>query len=236
MGGDELFETAAVYAESAEDGRVLEHRTLAMVLDVPGQGRKVKAEHVQEGLRLARGAIETLARAMAGAAARVEVERATPAARAWDPGTFGSVKIDGRIVGSLGTFAPDLLAKFDLDRPLVGVELVLDPLVEMYPPKASVHALPAFPGIERDLSLVVEEGIAWGQVASLVEELSLDRLEGFEFVGTFRGQQVGAGKKSVTLRLRFRDAERTLRHEEVDPQVESLVAKAGAALGAELRG
>jgi phenylalanyl-tRNA synthetase beta subunit len=46
---------------------------------------------------------------------------------------------------------------------------------------------------------------------------------------------VGAGKKSVTLRLRFRDDKRTLRHEEVDPQVATVVEKAKAELGAELR-
>jgi trehalose-6-phosphate synthase len=32
-------------------------------------------------------------------------------------------------------------------------------------------------------------------------------------VGVFRGKQIGAGKKSVTLTLVFRDPERTLRHE-----------------------
>jgi phenylalanyl-tRNA synthetase beta subunit len=47
---------------------------------------------------------------------------------------------------------------------------------------------------------------------------------------------VGAGKKSVTLRLRFRDPERTLRHEEVDPLVSRVVARLGEETGAELRG
>ncbi len=47
--------------------------------------------------------------------------------------------------------------------------------------------------------------------------------------------QVGEGKKSVTLRMAFRDPERTLRHDEVDPQVEAVVTLARERFGAELR-
>jgi phenylalanyl-tRNA synthetase beta chain len=114
-------------------------------------------------------------------------------------------------------------------------EVGLDELVALYPPKSLVHALPEFPAIERDLSLVVAEQTAWGSIERLVSGLKLPLLEASSFVGTFRGQQVGAGKKSVTLRLRFRDDKRTLRHEEVDPQVATVVEKAKAELGAELR-
>ena len=65
--------------------------------------------------------------------------------------------------------------------------------------------------------------------------LEPDLLERLTFVGTYRGPQAGQGKKSVTMRLRFRAPDRTLRHEEVDPQVESLVAAAKSDLGAALR-
>jgi len=60
-------------------------------------------------------------------------------------------------------------------------------------------------------------------------------LESTRFVGTYRGKQVGAGKKSVTLRMQFRDPETTLRHEQVDPQVAAVVQALGAKVGAELR-
>ena len=62
--------------------------------------------------------------------------------------------------------------------------------------------------------------------------LSLENLEDVLYVATFRGKNIAAGKKSVTLRLRFRDASRTLTHEEVnDPvstAIEALVEKCGA--------
>ncbi len=63
----------------------------------------------------------------------------------------------------------------------------------------------------------------------------VQRVERVSFVGVYRGRQTGPGRKSVTLRLRFRDPARTLRHEEVDPQVEAIVGLARESLGAQLR-
>jgi phenylalanyl-tRNA synthetase beta chain len=60
-------------------------------------------------------------------------------------------------------------------------------------------------------------------------------MEGVRFVGVYRGEQTGKGRQSVTFRMRFRAHDRTLRHEEVDPQVERVVGAAGRELGAQLR-
>jgi len=56
-----------------------------------------------------------------------------------------------------------------------------------------------------------------------------------DFITTFRGGQIGKGKKSVTVRLRFRDAARTLTHEEVDAPVDALMQTLQETLGATLR-
>src|SRR5690606_6264864 len=136
----------------------------------------------------------------------------SPPAGGWDAGACGGVSIDGRHTGVLGVIGAEALALFDLDVPVVGADLSMEALLATWPPKAVAHTLPAFPGIERDLSLVITEQTPWAQIAATVEAADLDRLEGFEFVGTWRGKQIGPEKKSVTLRLRFRDPARTLRH------------------------
>jgi len=122
--------------------------------------------------------------------------------------------------------------------PVGAAEIALDPLLALYPPRALVQALPQFPSIERDLSLVVSEAVSWGAISGLVAGAKPEQMEQCWYVGVYRGQPIAAGKKSVTLRMRFRDPadERTLRHEEVDPQVEGLVERAKRELGAEVRG
>jgi len=233
-GGVRLFETSAVFAQTP-DKRSRERRTLALLADVPGQGANRSPEDRQLGVRRLRGAAEAVVRVACGPAARLSLEPVTPDCPGWDAGAFARVLVDGRDIGAIGLVSHAAQARAGLDLPVAAAELDLDPLLAAYPPRASARALPAFPPIERDLSLIVPDDLAWARVESLVDLAGLERLEGCSFVGAYRGKQVGPGRKSVTLRLRFRDPARTLRHEEVDPQVEAVVAAARRELGAEVR-
>jgi phenylalanyl-tRNA synthetase beta chain len=145
------------------------------------------------------------------------------------------VLLNSRVIGRLGLLAPAVQKQFDLDVPVAIAELEVEPLLVLFPPRATPAPLPQFPGIERDLSLIVDEPVAWAQVRSLVQGAKLQRLEAVEFVGTYRGKQIGDGKKSLTLRLRFRDAGRTLRHEEVDPEVDGITTLLQREFAAEFR-
>lgn len=233
-GGVRLFEFSAVFAQ--QGGREVERRNLALYADACFPAGAKAIEQKQAAVRLVRSAIESAARALGGADTRVVFEPAaqTPMS-AYEPGACAGIVINGRRVGVLGLLSAAVQKQYDLARPAAIAEVGLDDLVALFPPKALVHALPEFPAIERDLSLIVAEQTAWAGIEQLIAGLKLPLLESSSFVGTFRGQQVGAGRKSVTLRLRFRDHTRTLRHEEVDPQVATVIEKAKAELSAELR-
>jgi phenylalanyl-tRNA synthetase beta chain len=143
--------------------------------------------------------------------------------------------VNGEQAGCFGVIAAAVQSEHGLETPVVAAELNVATLVALWPPKSLVKALPAFPSIERDLSLIVREDTAWAKIDSLVAGLKVERLESWAFVGAYRGAQAGPGKKSVTLRMRFRDAARTLTHEEVSPQVETVIGAAKKELGAEIR-
>jgi phenylalanyl-tRNA synthetase beta chain len=118
---------------------------------------------------------------------------------------------------------------------VIAAELNLPMLLAQYPPKGTIAHLPEFPGIERDISVVVDEKVAWKQIEDAVRSASQHPLEHVDFVTTFRAEKLGKGKKSVTLRLSFREPGRTLRHEEVDAPVAGVVEVLKKAVGAELR-
>jgi phenylalanyl-tRNA synthetase beta chain len=63
---------------------------------------------------------------------------------------------------------------------------------------------------------VVGEGICWADIAETVNSKAPGKLENIQFVGIYCGKSIPAGKKSVTLSLRFRDEDGTLTHEVVD--------------------
>lgn len=235
-GGVRLYEMSATFAQTPSKETV-ERRTLTLLMDVEGaqSGKKPSAEQLQASIRAVRGAVEHLARAMSGAGVRLGVQPVEPDCQGWHRGACGRVFVGTKELGVLGVIAPEVARAAGVDLPLVGAELDLDALIRLYPPKASVSALPEFPAIERDLSLVVDESAAWSEIETLVLGLGLEHFESLAFVGAYRGKQAGAGKKSVTLRVRFRSGSGTLRHGDVDPQIQRVIEAAGESVSATLR-
>lgn len=237
-GGVRLFEVSATFWSKGE-GTNEESRKIALLVDAGGEGPKARAEDVQHGVRVAKAAMEVMVAVCFGHEARLRVETGGDLPEAMDAQNAGRVFVDGVgepiELGSFGLPTDQTLKLFDLERPVIAAELELKPLLDAYPPTPRVTALPAFPGIERDLSVVVPQSTPWATIESTVEGLDLDRLRAIAFVGTYAGKQVGEGKKSVTLRLAFRDDDRTLRHEEVDPQMDRAIGALREAVGAEVR-
>ncbi len=234
LGGVRLFETASVFGEvdspDTASRKTLEHRNLALMVDAG-----TKPDQHQLAIRIIRSAMEEMIHALAGPDHTFTVEPIKAFMPAMQRGSFAGVTIGDTRLGYFGVLHPDAIAPWGLDQTVAICELGLRELISLYPPTTRAHGLPAFPAIERDLSLVLEDATPWKDIESLVRELRLERLEACEFVGAYRGKQVGPGKKSLTLRMRFRDTSRTLRHEEVDPQVDRVIGEARSRLRAELR-
>jgi phenylalanyl-tRNA synthetase beta chain len=239
--GIRLFETASVFAEE-DDGkafarRTVERRTLALLADAP-TGLK-PAESKQESLRMIRGAVEAVVRAVGGpaAASTVTIEPADCPWPAFAAESFANVSLAGTRIGYIATITAKTLSAWALESPVVAAEISLDPLIALYPPRILVRELPRFPAIERDLSLVVPEETPWARCESTVRAAApANWLESLDFVGAYRGKPLDAGKKSLTMRLIFRDESRTLRNEELDDPMNKVMASARATLGAQIRG
>lgn len=235
-GGVRLYELSAVFSQS-QAGVSRERRTLAMLMDVPGSsaGKRASAETMQQGLRAMRGSVERVVGALAGPARRVTVEASAPPCAGWADSGHGRVLVEDEPVGVLGPVADAPLRLAGLDVPVMAAELDLDALLKLYPARGVVRPLPSFPPIDRDLSLVVEESTPWAEVEAALTSAGLEHFESLEFVGVFRSEQIGAGKKSVTARLRFRRPDGTLRREDVDPQMDRAADLARQTLRATIR-
>jgi phenylalanyl-tRNA synthetase beta chain len=216
-----LFESAATF-QGTQSGHE-EVVRLGLLMDL---------ENEHDGLRPMRGAIQRLTETLLGHEAQLEVaaDEETP----WlAPGATASAA--GEAIGRFGVLAPDTARRFGLDAPVLVAELDLPRLYDRYPPETEAHGLPSFPAIERDISAIVDETMTWAQIAGKIDAMTLDCLEAAEFITTFHGRQVPRHKKSLTFRLRFRADDRTLKHEEVDGQVESVMAAIRQAFGADIR-
>ena len=136
--------------------------------------------------------------------------------------------------GHAGQLHPAVIERVGLPKGTCAVELDLDavPVVEILPaPRVS-----PFPAVFQDLSLVVEAGVPAQAVIDAVRDGAGDLLEDVSLFDVYTGPQIGAGRKSLTLALRFRAADRTLTEDEASAARDAALAIAGELLGAQLRG
>ncbi len=237
-GGVRLFEVASVFAEVGKGSHV-ERRNLALVMDVTGTGKKRTVEDVQRAMRVLRGTIEQVVSSAGLGAAGVgvaPVAAGTGVHAACEPGASAHLTLGGTPLGYMALLSTPAQKKFERDGAVVYAEIGMDVLEAATPAMREVRALPLFPAIDRDLSIVVEERVPWSDVERVVGEARPAMFESLRYVTTFRDpQKVGPGRKSVSLRVRFRAGDRTLRSEEADAPMADLVGRLGRELGAVLR-
>ncbi len=235
-----LYEIAAAFGEVADrPGVTVERQTLAMLSDLPTSGSAF--ERRQLGVRQMRGVVEALVHAMHGASAELRFEPIgeTPRVAALDGDASARVIVKtstgDMVLGTLGVIDEATQKLYELEHPVVVAELAYEPLVAPFPARVTVSALPVMAATERDLSLILDESTAWERVRGATLQNPPEFMESLAFVTTYRGKPIPEGKKSVTMRMRFRHPEKTLRDEEVNAPVDALIARLKSELGAEVR-
>ncbi len=124
----------------------------------------------------------------------------------------------------------------DLGDGLLGVEVALEALAapaERIIPR--FQGFSRFPAVERDLSLVVDQGKPFGDLATAMGAvLPSTELQHLGVVDVYQGKGMAPGKQALLVRFRFQHAGRTLTSEEVEGWVQSAL-KAAEGEGATLR-
>ena len=179
-----------------------------------------------------RGALEAVISRSAPAASLEVV--AGPVA-GFSEGQSAEIHLDGRRIGLIGMVADAALDYFGLEKPHAAAMINFDMLMDYAGTERTYRPLPRFPAVERDLSLVVDQAVTWRELAGAIDSTDQPMRESLQYVGTYRGKQIQAGKKSVTVSLTYRSGDGTLRSEQVDEMVGQVVETLVGQLGAELR-
>jgi phenylalanyl-tRNA synthetase beta chain len=150
-------------------------------------------------------------------------------------GAAGRIEWGDAVIGYVGLIDSAVSKTLDLRGRPAGAELLIEPLLAGARHIPKLRALPRFPGIERDLSLIVAEDVTFAALEDLVWRCKPAHLESVQFVTTYRGKPLIARSKSVTLKLVFRAGETTLTNSAVDAAIDSVVKTAKSELSATLR-
>lgn len=214
-----LFEVGTVFRAGPAGGRPHEERRLAAVITGAREPAHWGTPAADADLWDAKAIFEAaVALALPGAAVQVASDELV----AIDPA--------GRVVGRVTPLAADAPP---WAAPLFGLELRIDASVR---PAPRFQGLPTTPAADRDLALVLRDGVGAAQVQAVVRTAAGPLLESLAVLSEYRGQGVPAGHRSLAIRLVFRAADRTLTDAEVDEREGAILVALRTELGAERRG
>jgi len=134
----------------------------------------------------------------------------------FEAGSAGRFCVRGKLLATLGRLDPAISREYKLRHIPWLAELELDLLLNFA--LRSPHFVPysKFPVVERDLSLVVPEGVNYQELEKTVLHNGRTMVERLRPIDIFRGGSIPGGHYSLLLRITFHSLSHTLTSEEVD--------------------
>ncbi|OEU76099.1 MAG: phenylalanine--tRNA ligase subunit beta [Desulfuromonadales bacterium C00003093] len=151
------------------------------------------------------------------------------------PGKSCRMIHDRHFLGSIGEIHPQVLVEFAIDQPLFLLELDVEKLIEIAGAHAKFKPLSRYPDVIRDSALLLDSEVAAAQVLEIIQRSKVKYIENAVLFDLYTGKGIPQGKKSLAVRVRYRDLQKTLTEEEVSKAHNKLIKTLCRQLGAEIR-
>ncbi|HEX9733745.1 MAG TPA: phenylalanine--tRNA ligase subunit beta [Thermoanaerobaculia bacterium] len=153
------------------------------------------------------------------------------------PARAARLVVGGAAAGVFGELDPRVRAAYGLpEQPVLAADFDLEALLASAPARFAVTSVSRFPAIREDIAVVVDDAVPSGDVERLIAETGRPRLVEVRLFDLYRGEQVGAGKKSLAYRLTFQSDEGTLTDKDAEKIRTKIVKRLAKEVGAVLRG
>lgn len=143
---------------------------------------------------------------------------------------------NNREIVELGLVSRKLLKEFDIENPVYYADFNFDNLlVEHRSSKTLFSELPKYPEVRRDLALLIDKSVRFGQISELAYRMERKLLRHVDLFDVYEGKGVPDGKKSYAVSFILRDDEKTLNDKQIEKIMEKLIGAFEKELGAQLR-
>ncbi len=149
------------------------------------------------------------------------------------PGRTAAIAAGGRRIGIVGQVHPKVAADFDLESDVAMFEMDLEALLPAVAPIVHFRPVPAYPSVEQDLAIVVDENVPAARALDIIRGFSLVRSA--SIFDVYTGPPIPPGRKSIAFSISFGSEKRTLEDKDVGKERERIIARLRHELNAELR-
>ncbi|MGR6087549.1 MAG: phenylalanine--tRNA ligase subunit beta [Arcticibacter sp.] len=140
------------------------------------------------------------------------------------------------MVGVYGRVRKKLLKEFGLQGPAFYAYLNLDLLERKFSaPRLKAVEPPRFPEVHRDLSMILDRNIRYGDLEQLAFETDKGLLREVGLFDVYEDAKLGENKKSYALSFVLRDDEKTLTDKEIDKAMQRIMDAYEREMGAVIR-
>lgn len=149
------------------------------------------------------------------------------------PGQCARIMREGKLVGWLGALHPQLVTELDLQGPVFAFELSLESIIEGRLPHFS--ELSRFPEVRRDIAVLVDKGVAAGDLMADIREQAGEFLKNLRLFDVYEGKGIDPQSKSLAIGLTLQHSSRTLTDEEVNAVMDKVLGSLEQRFNATLR-
>src|SRR5579864_6145464 len=154
------------------------------------------------------------------------------------PARRGRISVQDGPLGEAGELVRRVADELKLRQEIFLAELQLQPLytaIRAAKESRKYEAVPRFPGVERDFSLLLSDGTYFSEVVAAIRSLKIQEVAAIEAVDLFRGKNVPAGKYSLLVRVTLQSRDATLTEAQLTDFSARIVSVLEKQLGAQLR-
>ena len=150
------------------------------------------------------------------------------------PGKAAEVKVNGQVIGVFGELHPLVKEKYEVgDAPVIVAEFDLEKLRALNP-TYNVVPVSEFPPVYEDIAVIVDESVPAARVEALIRQTGGKTVTDVRLFDVYRGEQIGAGKKSLAYSLTYQ-SDKTMTDAEAATIRNKIVKRLEHEVGAKLR-
>ena len=156
------------------------------------------------------------------------------------PGRAAAVLTKGKYLGLIGELHPRVREQWTLDipaeQPVLIADLDLAALREAAGAQdKQVRDVPRVPAVVEDLAIIVNDDAKAADIEAVIRRAGGAVLSDLQLFDVYRGEQIGAGKKSLAYTLTYQGAEKTVSEADVEKLRNKIIRTVETQLGATVR-
>lgn len=226
-----LFEIGKCF-EASEEERPIETERLGLVMT--GARFELAWEDASKRVDFydLKGAIESLIENLGRKAPRFSPDEGIMYLH---PGRAAVISIGSENIGVLGQLHPRVAADLKFKQDVFVAELDFSLILNCESEEVRYRPLPRFPVVLRDLSILVDDTVGFGDIENAVRALGISELFDVKLFDVYAGRELPQGKRALAFTLRYRSDNRTLTEAEVNAAHSRAVEEVVKRFKAEIR-